>query len=141
MNRTFKKCGLQVIAAVFVLTLGLFGVSSVQAQTVSPTIVGANPQLNWLTEQEALAVLVAEMAGLKGQLQNLTPGTPAYINVDNHLAYFLNLYYTIEGGTPVAQAVGNSLALTTLNSAAPPKTISQPVLNGLYNEAVDLLTK
>lgn len=142
MNRTFAKRSFQAMLTMLIVLGGMMLSNRVEAQQVSTTtVVGASQQQQWLTEQEALAVLITEMAGLKGQLQNLTPGTPAYINVENHLTYFINLYYSIEGGMPVPDAVGNSIATNSLASSAPTKTISKAELNGLYNEAVDLLTK
>ena len=142
MNRTFAKRSFQAMLTMLIVLGGMLLTNRVEAQQVSTTtVVGASQQQQWLTEQEALAVLATEMASLKDQLQNLTPGTPAYINVENHLTYFINLYYSIEGGMPVPDAVGNSISANALASSAPAKTISKAELNGLYNEAVDLLTK
>jgi len=137
MNRTFAKRSFQAMLTMLIVLGGMLLSNRVEAQQVSTTtVVGAPQQQQWLTEQEALAVLVTEMSGLKDQLQYLTPGTPDYINVENHITYFLSLYYGIEGGVSVPDAVGSSLS----NNAAT-STLSKSQLNGLYNEAVDLLTK
>jgi hypothetical protein len=145
MNNTFKKRGLQVVlATVFMLTLGLFGVNTANAQVVTPTTVGINTQSNWVTEQTALDLLDAQLAALTQTLLGQTPGTPGYNNTFLHITYFAGIVQEIKGGATTELGATQGLQHAKLAYAPPSATaalVSTPInFMSLYQEAVDLLT-
>jgi hypothetical protein len=145
MNNTFEKRGLQVVlATVFMLTLGLFGVNSANAQVVSPTTPGISTQSNWVTEQVALGLLDAQLSVLTQTLLSQTPGTPPYNNTFVHVTYFAGIVKEINGGATTEEGATQGLQHATPASANPSpssSSIGAPIdYKSLYLEAVDLLT-
>ena len=144
MNNTFKKRGLQVVlATVFMLTLGLFGVNTANAQAVSPNTTGGT-QSNWVTEQEALNLLDAQLTALTQTLLSQTPGTPDYNNTFVHMTYFAGIVSEINGGatTELGATQGLQHAKPAYASPSPSSSsIGAPIdYKSLFQEAVDLLT-
>ena len=83
-------------------------------------------------------------AQLDGEMAGLTPGSPAYENVFNHLTYYKLIYDSLEGGATVPAAVQTNLALvdmnTTASNPASPSVHDQTLYDQLLADAVTLLT-
>lgn len=95
--------------------------------------------LDWKTAPEAMQILNDQINQLDVQIAGLTPGTPAYQDVFNHLTYYKLIYVSLEDGVSVGEAVnGNLYAVETGALDSDPQT---PVtFDQLLNNAVALLT-
>jgi hypothetical protein len=138
MKGTFATHGLKMVVAMFFLFGGLLLTNRAEAQVSSTNAQFNSPSANWLTEQEALAVLQVEVQNLAQNLQVLVPGSQGYINTEMHIRYYKEIYRQIDGGSVVPDAVRNALgAVTNSNGSTVP---SKTLLGLLYDEAVDLLS-
>lgn len=116
----------------------LFSMTHAGAQGV------VNDNLNWKTVPQSIQIMYDQINQLDGEMAGLTPGSPAYENVFNHLTYYKLIYDSLEGGATVPAAVQTNLALvdmnTTASNPASPSVHDQTLYDQLLADAVTLLT-
>ena len=154
MKRTFTRYGVQSIAALFFLVCGMLLSNRATAQApVQNTTIAANQsavlqghsvskeQHNWVTENDALAILENAIATSADQLSLLLPVSPQYKNLMFHITYYKLILGLLEEGKTTQQAV--QLALDQMNAAGyaidAGGNFNKNDLLNLYTEAVDML--
>jgi hypothetical protein len=136
MNETFAKRGFRMVLVALMVSCGLLMTNRVEAQTVSSNT--SSKQLQWLTEQEALAALLTQMTAMKAVIANVPPGTSQYNNLANHIYYYRGIYEQILNGVTVADAVESAWNVAILGTSTQP---TSPTLNKqLTREVTNLLT-
>lgn len=133
MKLSTTKLGLRSLLAGFFLFGALMFVSaSAQAQTTSDN-------LNWKTVPEAQTVLATAL-DVEGQnLTNLTPGTPAYQQAEQHAALYKMILMSLGSGNSVPEAVNEGVGAVDI-----PETDANPqakvTRTQLLNHVVPMLT-
>jgi hypothetical protein len=131
MKRTFFQPKLRTLVAMFFLLGGMF-FSANRAEAQS---------FNWMTQQEALVQLSAEIEQMSLDIQNFVPGSTQYKNLANHLTYYKLITVAIEEGKIVEVAVNDSLLHVNDQFDAMNKLLNKTTLAGLFDDAAVLLTQ
>jgi hypothetical protein len=131
MKRTFFQPKLRTLVAMFFLLGGMF-FSANRAEAQS---------FNWMTQQEALVQLSAEIEQMSLDIQNFVPGSTQYKNLANHLTYYKLITVAIEEGKIVEVAVNDSLLHVNDQFDAMNKLLNKTTLTGLFDDATVLLTQ
>lgn len=135
MKWTMTKHGFRWLPMLVLFSAWLFSVARMDAQAIS------NHSQSWKTESEALTELDAELLQMAAALNGQTPGTPAYQDTESRIDYYKTIYFFIEQGKSVAEAI--QLALGYVDTTWIGEDYSTAVLaarDQWYNGALGLLT-
>lgn len=139
MKSTFtKKRLLPLLSALLLFVAFLFSTTTASAQ-----VVDVDQKLNWMLEGQALVALENEInLWANGQQQGAhgTPGSPAWVNADNHIHYYKAIMQAIQSGAKVYVAVGEGVLRLNDGASAANELVPPAVLTALKADATDLLT-
>ena len=134
MKFTTAKHGFRsLLATLFLFGALLFSAGQAHGQSLS------TGNQNWKTVPDAMQTLEGQITQLDGQLANLTPGTPAYDNVNQHMEYYKLIYGDLQDGTGVPEAVFKNVGVVNL-SVTDANPQSQATYDQLRVDATALLT-
>lgn len=135
---TTKQRFRSLFAGFFLFGAVLFNMTYAGAQGV------VQDNLDWKTVSQSIQIMADQINQLDGEMAGLTPGSPTYENVFNHLTYYKLIYDSLEGGATVPAAVQTNLALVDMNTTASnpssPTVHDQALYDQLLIDAVALLT-
>ena len=94
----------------FALTLLFVGVGQLSAQSTDFDAPLSPPQGNFVSNDEAQAILAVELADLKDQLTVLQSGDPVYAAVEMQYVYYEGIDNALKSGSTVPNAIVEGLA-------------------------------
>ena len=144
MKKVLQNLGLRsMMMGLFLLGAFLFSANTAAAQTsFNQTQTSTAKGLNWVTESEAVTILMANVDQYAQELDNMVPGSQAYNNALYHLSYYKFVAGGIDAGSIVPAAVLNGLQLGNIetNAKDDASPLTPAILNQLYADIVTLLT-
>lgn len=120
----------------FALAMLFVGVEQLSAQTNVVDAPLAVPQGNFVSNDEAQAILAVELAGLKDQLTSLQVGDPVYAAVEMQYVYYGGIDNALKSGSTVPEAIVEGLAPFTTDAYA----VDAATINLLKQGAIQLLS-
>jgi len=95
-----------LLVFVFLLATAEYGqAQSNISTTASPKELYGAPKGFFVSPAEAEVILSSHVAGIKTMLENLTPGSPAYQVAYRASAYYRTIWYSVQAGTEVREAI------------------------------------